>query len=235
MNDPRDHESDPIDLEPVDGAASAPTPEPEAPIEPEPDPDTTPEVVEVTITEPRGKQSENDEPVKPLVRPGLGGAKLALIVGTLLLIGALVASGIRAGTLENTGARVVALAIAVTLFQSLLHTGTGVAAIMFAARLERRPTGALELAAARMLACVGAFQLVYHLPMLVPGVFGYVIASLTGLLVYALTLWGLFRLTRLELGVVVSGHVLLLLGVALGTHLTHLYRSAIDAGSVVTP
>lgn len=229
--------SDPIDLEPVDDAAPAPKPGPETPFEPEPELETdpTPEVVEVTITEPRGKQAEEDEPINPLVRPGLGGARLALIVGAILLLSALVASGIRAGGLENTGARVVALAIAVTLFQSLLHTGTGVAAIMFAARLERRPTGALELAAARMLACVGAFQLVYHLPTLVPGIFGYVIASVLGLLAYAGAVWGLFRLTRLELGVVVSGHIVLLLGVALGTHLTHLYRSAVDTASVITP
>jgi high-affinity Fe2+/Pb2+ permease len=106
---------------------------------------------------------------------------------------------------------------------------------MVAARIERRPTGALETAAARMFAAVAAFQLVYHLPALVPGFMGLLIGALTGLLVYALVVWAFFRLTRLELGVVVSGHVLLLIAMMLGTHLTHLYRSALEGLVGATP
>lgn len=224
-----------IDLEPVDESIPPPSLEPEPDGHEDPEPELEPEMLEVTITEPRGARSDARQPEIPLVRPGLGGARLALGLGVGMLVGALIASGIRAGGLQGAGARVVALAVAVTLYQSLLHTGTGVAAVMVAARIERRPTGALELAAARMLACVGAFQLVYHLPVLVPGAFGYIIAAVLGLLAYAAVVWALFRLTRLELGVVVAGHVLLLIAVMLGTHLTHLYRSAIEAISVATP
>ena len=224
---------DPIDLEP----AAEPTPEVETEGRDEAEPQSAfePEVLEVTITEPSGKAETKDAPEKPLVRPGLGGAKLALGLGVLLLLGALVASGIRAGGLENAGARVVALAIAVTLFQTLLHTGTGVAAVMIAARFERRPTGALELAAARMFACVGAFQLVFHLPTVAPGTVGLVIGAVLGLLAYAAMVWAIFRLSRIELGIVVAGHVLLLIAVTLGTQLTHLYRSAVEGLIVVVP
>ncbi len=223
---------DPIDLEPVGEAAPEPDPDPKPEIAPEPQPeaDVVPEVVEVRITESSSKappkQAEGSD---PLVRPGMGGAKLALGLGVVLLLGALVASGIRAGGIEGSGARVVALAVAVTLYTSLLHTGTGVAAVMVAARIERRPTGALELAAARMLAAVATFQLVYHLPALIPGTVGLVFSAILGVLAYSAAVWALFRLSRLELGVVVSGHVLLLIAVELGTHLTYLSRSAVEA------
>ncbi|MFI4897942.1 MAG: hypothetical protein ACIARR_08965, partial [Phycisphaerales bacterium JB059] len=170
-----------------------------------------------------------------LVKPGMGGARQPQGHGLAVLVGALIASGQRAGGTEGAGARFVALGVAVTLFQTLLHTGTGVAAVMVAARIERRPTGALETAAARMFAGVAAFQLVYHLPALVPGFLGLLIGALTGLVVYALVIWALFRLTRLELGVVISGHVLLLIAMMLGTHLTHLYRSAAEGLMGVTP
>lgn len=241
MTNPRDHDEDRIDLEPEADDRYQPETEASEIHEPEPeselplDDQPKPEVVEVTITEPRreAKASEPDEP--PLVRPGMGGAKLALILGVLLLLGALVASGVRASGLENTSARIVTLAVAVTLYQSLLHTGAGVAAVMLAARFERRQTGALELAAARMLACVSAFQLVYHLPTIAPGVIGLVIAAILALLSYAAMVWGLFRLSRLELGVVIAGHALLLLGIALGGRLSHLYHSALDAATTVTP
>ncbi len=240
MSDPVEHKQsgdDPtpesIDLEPVDEAI--PPPGMERDRQDDPEPAFEPETLEVTITDPRGTKAGTTEPEPPLVRPGLGGARLALGLGVGLLLGALIASGIRAGGLDGAGARVVALAVSVTLYQSLLHAGTGVAAVMVAARIERRPTGALELAAARMLACVGGFQLVYHLPILVPGTLGFIIAAALGLIAYAALVWALFRLTRLELGVVVAGHVLLLIAVMLGTQLTHLYRSAIEAMSVAAP
>ncbi|MEX2218013.1 MAG: hypothetical protein WD749_04570 [Phycisphaerales bacterium] len=91
--------------------------------------------------------------------------KVWAAVGGVLLIGALIGSGINVPV--PTGATVSAskriLTILLTLYTTLLHTGTGVAAVFAASVLQGMRLGRAEVAAARMFAAVAAFMLLFNL------------------------------------------------------------------------
>ncbi|MFI4896900.1 MAG: hypothetical protein ACIARR_03660, partial [Phycisphaerales bacterium JB059] len=93
---------EPIEPEPIDLEPEAPAPIPPAP---EPDlEDELPEPVEVRSASPRGEAAPASD---ALVKPGMGGARLPLGLGLVVLVGALIASGLRAGGTEGAGARFV--------------------------------------------------------------------------------------------------------------------------------
>lgn len=120
--------------------------------------DKDPEMDRV-ITGKSGRSAEAPAPTdarEEFVKPGLGNAKAWAIVGTVLMVGALVATG--ASGPEPRFARIM-----LTLYNTLLHTGTGVVAVFAAAALLRQRFGNLELGAARMYAAVAAFSLLFSL------------------------------------------------------------------------
>jgi hypothetical protein len=87
------------------------------------------------------------------------------IVGAALLIGAMVAAGIN---VPHADGKEVAswhrvLRILLALYTALLHTGTGVAAAFVASILLHRRFGRLDIAAARMLAGVAGFLLLFNM------------------------------------------------------------------------
>lgn len=151
----------------------------------------------------------------PLVGSTLGGPQVWAIVGGLLLVSALVATAI------NAPNRAV-IRVLLVLYNTLLHTGTGVAALTLAAMLLQRRLGPVEAAAARMFAAVSAFVLVAALPTTLFGVrwadvsLGLILAAGVYVLAVA-SLFGLWR--RLPLAYVVLAHAILWLIVQVGVEL----------------
>jgi len=152
-----------------------------------------------------------------LVRSGLGGPRVLGGIGLVLLAAAAISSGI--------GAEAHPLARGVlTAYNTLLHAGTGVVALLVTATIVEKRLGAVELAAGRMFVAVGAFAFVYRIgflgsldwapPVTTP------IYLLSGALVYLLLLVSTFRLSRYELGVTAGTHVLLWIIVWIGSMLS---------------
>lgn len=150
------------------------------------------------------------EPAEPFITPALGPAKLWLVLGAVLLVGAVVASSIHA-------ARPFVAAL-LTIYNALLHTATGVGAIVVAATLARKQIGPLDLGAARMFAAVAAFLLVFNLNIQLVGTAKWeetILASLAYLGVLGLT----FRQTREVHATLVISHFFLWLIIQLGSQL----------------
>src|SRR5262245_15306402 len=107
------------------------------------------------------KEGEADAPTKEdLIKPGLGNSNVWGIVGCAMLLGALIATGT-----SGSGPRFARMML--MLYDTLLHTGTGVVALYCAATLLGKRVGNLELAAARMFAAVSAFSLMFSMHMTV--------------------------------------------------------------------
>jgi hypothetical protein len=150
------------------------------------------------------------QPQEPFVRPALGPAKLWLVLGGVLLIGATISSSVH-------GARPFISAV-LTIYNGLLHTATGVGAIVIASTLARRPIGPWDLGAARMLAAVSAFLLVFNLNIQLVGTGKWeetILASLAYLGVIGIT----FRQTREVHATLVISHFFLWLIIQLGSQL----------------
>jgi hypothetical protein len=139
--------------------------------------------------------------------------KLWAAVGGALTIGALIATAVNAPTGIATWKRVALIAL--TLYDILLHTGTGVAAVLIAALLLGQRLGRVEVAAARMFAAVAAFMFVFCLKFTITSTKfeETVFAALAYLLVVAVG----FRLWRRDpLMYVVGAHFALWLVVQVG-------------------
>jgi hypothetical protein len=155
---------------------------------------------------------------RALVRPGMGPWRLWVGVGVVETLAAVVLSGVYAP--HSAIARGL-----LTLYDALLHTGTGVAAVLVGSMLLERRFGSIELATARMLAAVGAFMLVFHLPISLISAGKLeetVLAGLAYLGMVALT----FRLSRNALLIVAGSHFGLWLIVQVGMQLTRWSASA---------
>jgi hypothetical protein len=154
-----------------------------------------------------------DEPVDrdalpEFVVPGLGPAKLWGIIGCLFLMVALIASAVNAP--DKTIAR-----MALTLYHTAVHTGTGVVAVLVAAFfLEKRVTR-FDLAGARMFAAVAAFVALVNLNIDIAG--GTKIEEiLLATIAYLVIVWVTFRLDRTALFIVAGAHFGLWLVVQIG-------------------
>lgn len=99
------------------------------------------------VDEPEDPQ---EDPDRAFVPEGLGGPRVVAIVGGVLLVGAVIIAAM------TTKGSILAASVQ-TLYQGLIHTVTGVAAVAVVARLAGRKFGALESAGARMLVCVAVF------------------------------------------------------------------------------
>ena len=147
---------------------------------------------------------------EPFITPALGPAKLWLILGGLLLLAATIASSVHAP-------RPFVSAL-LTVYNALLHTATGVGAIVVAATLARKPIGPWDLGAARMLAAVAAFLLLFNLNIQLVGNAKWeetILAALAYLGVVGLT----FRQTREVHAILVISHFFLWLIIQLGSQL----------------
>ena len=154
--------------------------------------------------------AEIAEPAEPFITPALGPAKLWLILGGVLLLGAVIASSVH-------GSRPFVAAL-LTVYNGLLHTATGLGAVVVAATLARKPIGPWDLGAARMLAAVSAFLLIFNLNIQLVGSGKWeetILASLAYLGVIGLT----FRQTREAHLTLVISHFFLWLIIQLGSQL----------------
>lgn len=146
------------------------------------------------------------------VVPGLGPAKLWGIIGCFLLMVALIASAVNAP--DKTIAR-----MALTLYHTAVHTGTGVVAVLVAAFfLEKRVTR-FDLAGARMFAAVAAFVALVNLNIDIAGD-TKTEEILLATIAYLVIVWVTFRLDRTALFIVAGAHFGLWLVVEIGMMLT---------------
>jgi hypothetical protein len=157
-------------------------------------------------------EPEESKPSGPVfITPGLGNAKVWSIVGGVLLISAVVAAA-----MTNTNRFASAF---LTLYSGILHTGTGLIAVYFAARIDSRKVGDLELAAGRIATAVGAFLLLFNLNINLAGTTKWeelILATLA----YAGIIAGLFRLWGRSLGLLLSAHFALWVVFQIGMQLS---------------
>lgn len=93
--------------------------------------------------------------VPDFAAPGRLDSLALTIIGALLLGAAMFVAGWFAPSGSSAGAR--AALVARVALQTLVHTGTGVLAVVGAAFLVKNRLGRIDLAAARMFVCVSAF------------------------------------------------------------------------------
>jgi hypothetical protein len=186
--------------------------------------DKDPELDRVIMGKPVGSAKPIETEQKPgedFVRPGLGTAKVWSIVGVVLLVAAMIATGVQVEPGTTPLQRL--LRVLLILYSTLLHTGTGVVAVFVGATLLGKRVGNFELAAARMFAAVGAFALMISMRVTV---FGYPMVDRTLALIlasaaYVLLVASTFNLWKKHpLGYVVGSHFFLWLIVAIGMLLT---------------
>jgi hypothetical protein len=178
-----------------------------------------------------------DQPREDFVQPGLGNAKVWAIVGVVLLVAAMIATGAQGQI--SPGQRL--LRVLLTLYGTLVHTGTGVVAVFVAARLLGKQLGNFELAAARMFAAVGAFALMISLQFSLSGVvwLDHLVVLILAAGSYVLLVASTFNLwNRDPLGYVIGSHFFLWLIVAVGMLLSQAIKPLPARGTsptVVTP
>lgn len=144
------------------------------------------------------------------IKAGLGSAKLMGAIGGAFLLGATIASGLN-------GTRWLVSSV-LTIYNGLLHTATGLGAVVLAATLARKPIGAWDLGAARMLAAVGAFLLIFNLNITLIGE-GKWEESILAAGAYVGLIAITFRLSREVLATLVLSHFFLWLIIQLGSSL----------------
>jgi hypothetical protein len=171
-----------------------------------------PEVGVEYVTPPEEASPAVDE----FSKPGRGSAKTIAIIGGLVTLSAMIVAGVSAPPhFVGVSSRVI-----LVLYETLLHTGTGIVAVAIAAKLGEMRLGNVELAAARVLAAFATFQLLTHLGL--PGpVF---LVKVTLFVLGAAAYWGLIMLlftkTRAEALLVTLIHLFLWIIVELGSLLT---------------
>lgn len=188
------------------------------------DEDEVPEEPEkpVTVVRPARRARPVEEPAEPVsaefdfVKPGFGNFKIIGIAGLVVMTAAMVVAAI------TSNQRVAAALL--TGYQTLLHAGTGIIAVVVGALLNRRAVGRFDLAGARMLLAVAAFHLCVNLE------FGLSTTRaeevLAGIGAYVLVIFSLFRFPPRVLLDVIVCHAGLWLVVWLGTQLEIWSRAA---------
>jgi hypothetical protein len=139
------------------------------------------------------------DPGPAFVKPGMGTPEVIAWVGLGLTIAATIAGGVTAPSRDRAWyAQCILVA-----YLTALHAVTGIAAVQSAAAVLGFRFGSLPLAAARMLAAVAAFQLVFHLggPLATWSLYAPL-----AVLTYVGVTWALFRWTRDQLILVISLH-----------------------------
>jgi hypothetical protein len=116
--------------------------------------------------------------------------------GGLLLLGALIASGINVFNAPDRPVFAMQriLNVLLTLYYALIHTGTGVAAVFLTAMLLGHRVGRVETATARMFAAVSAFLFLYSLRFTITS--GRTEEVVFGAVAYLAVVAGSFRLLK---------------------------------------
>ena len=141
------------------------------------------------------------------VIPVLGSVRGLSIIGGAMLLMAVIVTAV-----ATTSARPLIPPL-IALYEGVVHTGTGVVAVLIAARFAERRVNRVELIAARMLVVVSIFLLIKNTNIPITGqIEEHVLAGGA----YYLAVWGLFRLPRFETGLISGTHfclwVLMLIG-----------------------
>lgn len=175
--------------------------------------DRDPEVEAATAKKPATSADAPAVPERPaLVRPGAGSPSVWVGASCGLLLGAVIAAAVN----EPNHPFVAGM---LAMYDAGLHTCTGVAALGAIAMLLRRPLGPIELAAARMLAAVCAFLLVFNVKIDLIGTSKWE-ELLLGAAVYIGAVAMLFRIWKRPLMYVVCAHFLLWMIVQIGMQLS---------------
>jgi len=161
-------------------------------------------------------------PVAPVkeavfVTPGRGSPQVLATCGVFLTVGAMVAAGLAA---RQYGAWVVIGSVALVLYSIALHTGTGVVAVIGAARLSEERFTRLELAAARMFVAVALFYSVASLNLPLGLVFLSQLVKWTlAMGVYFGAVWFFFKKDRFGAALIALAHFAMFMLLQLGAGL----------------
>ena len=173
------------------------------------DPEVDRATGKATASKPAAAATQETGPT--FVRPSgrLDAQSIAIAAG-VLTISAVIAAALTAPARARQGFPDAVL----TLYLTMLHTATGVGALLLAAALRGERMGDVVLATARMGVAVAAFQLIFHLDIPVAG---RTDETLMAMLAYAGLLMIQFRFDRERLVLVAGVHAAQWLAVYLVT------------------
>lgn len=176
------------------------------------------------------EKPKEDEPV--FSAPGRGSVQTLAIAGGVLAVAAMVFAGLNAAPPRFMP---VLASVLLCLYETMLHTGTGVVAVLIAARVVELKPGRLDLAAARIFVAFAAFQLIHSITF-------SEYRLLVTLLMYPVALaayWGLvmflFRKPRMTAVTVMVAHFVLWFAVELGMGLAGYVGRTTPSAAATTP
>lgn len=132
--------------------------------------------------------------------PRTPGVQVLLYFGAFMLVAAMIASGANGYGFWGSIGRIV-----LTVWQSVVHTGTGVAAVALAAWLVQQRFGNVEFAVARMFVAFTTFSFIMQLQ-IPPPVVGEVLKVVLAGLVYWTGVLVLFGKSPRETSLVAMAH-----------------------------
>jgi len=154
---------------------------------------------------------------KEFVTPGRGSAQVVATCGVFITLAALIISGINA---REWGAWVVLGTVAMTLYNILLHSCTGVVAVIVASKLSEEKFTRLELAAARMFLAIAIFYAVSSFRLPIPIAFvAMILVWGSAIATYFLVVWFLFKKDRFGAALIALAHFLMWMTLEMGAHL----------------
>ena len=154
-----------------------------------------------------------------LSEPGGPGPKTLMVIGTVLAIATMVLTGMTASRLASASFWFVAGSIVVVAFNILLHTGTGVVAVLLAAKLLEQKIGRLDYGAGRMFVAVAAAWLGFSVEVPVP-VIGVLLKIVLAMLAYAGCVLILFKADRRDVFTIGGLHLALIAFLQIGIQIT---------------
>lgn len=149
--------------------------------------------------------------------PVLGNPKILGVIGGVLLLLAVIITGVC-----TTSTRPLIQSL-ITLYEGLVHTGTGVVAVLVAARFAERRVNRVDLIAPRVLVLVALFLGVYNLNIPIPTKLEEFLLACG---IYYLGLLLVFRLPRFELGLISGTHFCLFVLMKLGSLMYEVSKAA---------
>ena len=189
----------------------------------------TNEVRQATV----GVEHVAEAPAAPLENvfspPGRGNVQVLAAIGGGLTLGAMIFAGLNA--LPPTAMAVFANVV-LCLYETALHTGTGIVAVLIAARLADLKIGRLDLAAARIFVAFAAFQLIHSITFGEYQTLVRLAMYPVALAVYWVLVMFLFRKPRMVAVTVMVAHFVLWFAVELGMGLSA-YVSRVAQETVV--
>lgn len=163
-----------------------------------------------------GEEHAEAEPDPTVLSEAGGpGPKTLMVIGTVLAIAAMVLTGMTAAKPSSASFWYIAGQIFVTAFTILLHTGTGVVAVLLAAKLLEQKIGRLDYAAGRMFVAVAAAWLGFSVEVPVPFL-GWVLKAFLAILAYAGCVLILFKADRRDVFTIGGLHMALIMFLQIG-------------------